>query len=139
MPLRIITLCSLYFRRFRKIATSDYQLRHVRPFVRMQQLGSHWTDFRENSYLGIFRKSIEKIQVLLKSDNQRVLYMKTSIHLLYLDELFVEWESFLREVLEKKISVTKVWCSPVMGKLRPAGQIRPPEMFYPARATLFLI
>ena len=28
---------------------------------------------------------------------------------------------------------------PVMGKLRPAGQIRPPEMFYPARATLFLI
>ena len=27
----------------------------------------------------------------------------------------------------------------VMGKLRPAGQIRPPEMFYPARATLFLI
>jgi len=29
--------------------------------------------------------------------------------------------------------------TPVMGKLRPAGQIRPPEMFYPARATLFLI
>ena len=28
---------------------------------------------------------------------------------------------------------------PVMSKLRPAGQIRPPEMFYPARATLFLI
>jgi len=28
---------------------------------------------------------------------------------------------------------------PVMGKLRPAGQMRPPEMFYPARATLFLI
>ena len=27
----------------------------------------------------------------------------------------------------------------VMGKLRPAGQIRPPEVFYPARATLFLI
>jgi len=34
---------------------------------------------------------------------------------------------------------TLVWYSPVTGKLRPAGQIRPPEMFYPARATLFLI
>ena len=27
----------------------------------------------------------------------------------------------------------------VMGKLRPTSQIRPPEMFYPSRATLFLI
>ena len=30
-------------------------------------------------------------------------------------------------------------CRTVMSKLRPAGHIRPPEMFYPARATLFLI
>ena len=70
MPVRIITQYSLYFRRFRKIATSGYyELRHVRPFVRMQQRGSHWTKFREISYLGIFRESIEKVQVLLQSDN----------------------------------------------------------------------
>jgi hypothetical protein len=31
------------------------------------------------------------------------------------------------------------WTKAVMRKLRPAGQMRPPEMFYPARATLFLI
>jgi len=31
------------------------------------------------------------------------------------------------------------WAKAVMSKLRPAGQIRPPEMFYLARATLFLI
>jgi hypothetical protein len=37
----------------------------VRPSVRVEQLGSHWTDFRD--YISILRKSVEKIQVLLKS------------------------------------------------------------------------
>jgi len=36
--------------------------------VRIVKLGSHWTDFREMLYLSIFRKSVEKIQVSLKSD-----------------------------------------------------------------------
>jgi hypothetical protein len=40
----------------------------VRPSVRMEQLGSQSNDFHENSYLSIFRKSVEKIQLLLKSD-----------------------------------------------------------------------
>jgi len=39
------------FRRVRRIAISDYFLRHVclsvRPSVRMEQLGSHWADLRE--------------------------------------------------------------------------------------------
>jgi hypothetical protein len=35
---------------------------------RMEQLGSHWTDFHEILYLRIFRKYVEKIQVSLKSD-----------------------------------------------------------------------
>jgi hypothetical protein len=38
--------------RVRKIAKSDYQLRHVFlpvcPSVRMEQLGYNWTDFHEN-------------------------------------------------------------------------------------------
>jgi hypothetical protein len=34
--------------------------------VRMEQLSSHWTDFHEIWYLGIFRKPVEKIQVSLK-------------------------------------------------------------------------
>jgi hypothetical protein len=33
------------FRLVRKIAKSDNELRHVRPSVRMEQLGSDWTDF----------------------------------------------------------------------------------------------
>ena len=40
----------------------------VCPFFRMEQLGSCWTDFDEIWYLSIFRKSVEKIQVSLKSD-----------------------------------------------------------------------
>jgi len=33
------------------------------------QLGSHCTDFHEILYLSIFRKSIDKLQILLKCDN----------------------------------------------------------------------
>jgi len=34
--------------------------------LRMKQLGPHWTDFHEISYLSTFRKSVEKIKVSLK-------------------------------------------------------------------------
>jgi len=40
----------------------------VRPSVSMQQLVSHRTDFHEIWYLRVFRKSVKKIQVSLKSD-----------------------------------------------------------------------
>jgi len=36
--------------------------------IRMQQLGPHWTDSDEIRYLSIFRKSVEKTRVSLKSD-----------------------------------------------------------------------
>jgi hypothetical protein len=42
----------------------------ARPSVRMEQLGSHWMDFRDTLYLSIFRKTVEKIQFLLKSDKE---------------------------------------------------------------------
>ena len=38
----------------------------IRP--RMEQVGPHWTDFHEILYLNIFRKSVEKIQFLIKHD-----------------------------------------------------------------------
>jgi hypothetical protein len=34
----------------------------------MVQLGSHWTDFCGIHYLRIFQKSVDKIEVYLKSD-----------------------------------------------------------------------
>jgi hypothetical protein len=43
----------------------------VRLSVRMEQLGSHRTDFHEFWYLSIFRKSVEKIQVSFKSDKNK--------------------------------------------------------------------
>jgi hypothetical protein len=33
----------------------------------MEQLSSHWTDFDETWYLHFFQKSVEKVQVSLKS------------------------------------------------------------------------
>jgi hypothetical protein len=42
------------FRHVRKMAKSVYYLRHASLSVRMEQLGSHWTDFHESLYLYIF-------------------------------------------------------------------------------------
>jgi len=36
--------------------------------VLVAQLGSRWTDFHEILYTGIFRKSVSKIKITLKSD-----------------------------------------------------------------------
>jgi hypothetical protein len=51
-----------------KLRKATVSLMSVHPSVYMEQLDSHWTDFHEISYLSIFRKSIEKIQVPLKSE-----------------------------------------------------------------------
>ena len=53
------------FRRVRKIAKGDYQLRHVRPSV-MEQLGSQSTEFHEFQYLSILKKSVQKIPSFIK-------------------------------------------------------------------------
>jgi len=46
----------------------------VRLSVRMEQRASHWIDLHEIWYLSIFRKSVEKIQVALKSDKNEDQY-----------------------------------------------------------------
>ena len=45
-----------------------------RPSARMEQLGSQLTDFHEILYLSIFGTSVAKIQVLLKSDKNKVYF-----------------------------------------------------------------
>jgi hypothetical protein len=40
----------------------------VHPSVRIEQLASNWTEFHKIRYLSIFRKSVEEIQIPLKSD-----------------------------------------------------------------------
>ena len=56
------------FAKFRKRLLRSFALSacpSVRSYVRMEQLGSHWTDFNDIWYLRIFWKSSEKIQVRL--------------------------------------------------------------------------
>ena len=81
----------------------------IRPSVRMEQLGTHWTDFHEILYLSITRKSVEKIQVSLKSDKntQTALYMKTDIHFpSYLTQFFLERKIFQEKKVSEKLRNT---------------------------------
>ena len=57
-------------------------------------------DFHEIWYFSIFRKSVEKIQVLLKSDknNGHYTWRTTYIFLSYLAQLFLEWKMFRQKL-----------------------------------------
>jgi len=61
-----------------RIAKNDSLLRHARlsvcPSFRTEQLCSHWTDFHEILCFSFFRKSVEKILVLLKPDKNNVYF-----------------------------------------------------------------
>ena len=61
----------------------------VRPSVRMEQLNSHWTDFYDIWYLRIFRKSVEKIQVSLKSDKNKGYFTLKPIYIFILSRSFL--------------------------------------------------
>jgi hypothetical protein len=53
---------------FRAFHLFDFACLSVLLSVRMEQLGSHWTDFDEILYLIFFRNSVKKIRFILKSD-----------------------------------------------------------------------
>jgi len=79
-------------------------------FVRMEQLGSHWTDFHEIWYLRIFLKSFGKIQVSLNSDKNEGFFTWIPIHLLsYRAHFFLERERLQTKVVEK--IKTQILCS----------------------------
>jgi hypothetical protein len=67
------------FRRVRKITNNTSFVMSVylsvRPSVclsiRMEQVGSYWTNFNDNLYLSLFRQCVVKIQVSLKSDKNK--------------------------------------------------------------------
>ena len=50
------------------------------PSVRMEQPGSHLAAFREIWYLKIFRKSVQKIKVSLKSDKNNLYFTSIAIY-----------------------------------------------------------
>jgi hypothetical protein len=89
------------FRRIRKIAKTTISLLPRRP--------SAWNNSAParrifiNFIFGIFRKCVEKIQVLLKSvKSDEYFCLKTNIHFWsYPSHFFVEWEMCQAKVVEK--------------------------------------
>jgi len=76
-PLPCVTVCH-------HISTGLYQDFSFRRYfrrVRMERLGSHRTDFYEIWHLNIFRKSVEKIQVSLKSEKNNECFTCLPIHI----------------------------------------------------------
>jgi hypothetical protein len=52
----------------------------------MEQLGCHWTDLHEILCLSIFRKSVEKTQVSLKSDKNNG-YLREDLYIFMIPRL----------------------------------------------------
>jgi len=72
------------------------------PSVCMEQISSHWMNFYEIWYLIIFLKSVEKIQVSLKSDKNNGHFTWWSIHFWsHLTHFFLEWDMFETNVVQK--------------------------------------
>jgi hypothetical protein len=91
------------FRQVRKIAKSDYYLRHVCPSV-----GPHGTSrlpvyrFSLNLVFEYFSKICGESLTFVKiRQEERVLHVKTCVHLLYVAELFLKWKVFHTNVVEK--------------------------------------
>jgi hypothetical protein len=76
MQVFVIRLCIflLLFRHVRVWKATVSFIMSFRLPVRMEQLGSHSTDFNEIRCLRILLKSVGKIQVSLKSDNNNVYF-----------------------------------------------------------------
>ena len=59
---------------FPKLRKATISFTSVCPSLRMEQIGSHWTDFDETWYLRLFQKPVEKIQITLKSDKNNAYF-----------------------------------------------------------------
>jgi hypothetical protein len=56
-------------------------------------LSSHWTDFHEIWYLGIFRKSVEDFQASLQSVKENGYFAWRHMNM-YIVQFFLKWEMF---------------------------------------------
>ena len=82
-------------------------LREVRPAVRMEELGAHWSDFHELWYLSIFRKYVENgdkytFSIISRSDILWIrnvagkIVEKNRTHFVFNDFFFSKIVPFLR-------------------------------------------
>jgi hypothetical protein len=69
----------------------------------MEQVGSHWTDFHGILYSSIFRKSVEKIQVPLKSGKNNEYFTWCPVYICdNIAEFFLKGEMFQTKAVKKK-------------------------------------
>ena len=93
--------CMPALRGVHKISKSDYRLLRACPSVRMEQLGSHWMDFYEIWYTSIFRKSVEKIQVPLKSANNGTSHVDRCTAMIKTRSILLRMTNDSEKVVEK--------------------------------------
>jgi len=98
----VVFLGSLW--KLRKATISDVW--SVRPSIRMEKPGSHWTDFNDIWYSSNFRKSVGKIQGLLKSDKNNGYFNEDRCtFVIYLTKCFLEWEMFQTNLVRKNENI----------------------------------
>ena len=92
------------FTKLQKVTISFVMSVHlyIHPAVHMEKISSHWMDFYQIWYLSIFWKSVEKIQVSLKSDKNNGHFTWWPIHFwTNLTHFFLEWDMFETNVEQK--------------------------------------
>jgi len=100
---------SAMFKQVRNFATNKYQLRHVCLPIRMEQLGSHHTKFREIFYM-FPTNAIGKIQDSLASEKNNGYFIWIPIYIFdYASLIYLEWKMFQTKVVEK--IETHILCS----------------------------
>ena len=75
--------------------------------VRKQQLGSHWTNFYKILYLSVFRKSVQKIQVSLKSDKSNGYF---TLRTIYISHSLLRMRNVSHQIC-REIKKTHIQCS----------------------------
>ena len=102
-------------------ATISFAMSVCLPF-RMEQLGSHWTDFHEIWYLNIFRTFVEKIQVSLKSDKSNGYFTRRLITFMITSRwIIIIMRMFQTKVVEK--IQTYILCSITVSENRAVYEI----------------
>jgi hypothetical protein len=89
--------------------------------VRMEQLGLRWTNFHKMLYLKIFRKFIERVQVLLTSDMNNRCFMWKPMYIMISPWILLR----IRTVLDKFVEEleTHILCSITFSENRAVYKI----------------
>lgn len=93
----MLKYCIIFlFAKLRKATISSSCL-SVRPYVRMQQLGSRCANIHEICHVSIFRKSVRKIQVLLQSEKSNGYFIRKRTYIYYNISLIYSQNGYVLE------------------------------------------